>query len=104
MLLYYERIMGETDNEKKNIIQVDYELLQIVKNGVQDHHNTKFYCMGKSFKDRTERTTLKMSGLCACKERREVEVAPLYQYIQNFNKFQQLIRRMILLFQLIIYK
>ena len=51
MLLYYDRIMDGVDEDRKATIQNDYELLQNVKNDLQNHHNTKLRCMGKPFED-----------------------------------------------------
>ena len=57
MVVYYDRIMGRVDQDWKATVQNDYELLQNVKNGLQNHHYTKFHCMGKPFKDEGDYTS-----------------------------------------------
>ena len=97
MLLYYDRIMGGVDEDWKASIQNDCQLLQSVKNGSQNHHNTKFHCMGKPFEDGLEGDYTEdewAERLYYCVKGNTpfgVEVVPAYQYTRNFNKFQQIV-------------
>ena len=95
LLLRYSRIIHGENDERKDSIRSDYNLLLQVKNGSQSHHNTQFYCMGQPFfTDEEEGDYTKDEWVTrpyySIKDHIPdgINVIPSFQYSRRFNKFQ----------------
>ena len=83
------------NDEQKDLIRSDHNLLLQVKSGSKSHHNTKFHCMGQPFFDDEEEGEDEWATRFYYSVKDYIPdgitAIPLFQYSRRFNKFQELV-------------